>query len=182
MSAEQLSKKSGVWVPISASIEASPALLYYWQPRSLSIIVQLSTPGNCCHMLVTDQSANPLLTDIYCIKPAWMKWSSEVQGWDLTKGMKPDTNLTISLLQNSSSGKHISGAITFAQKSPLPIWPLPNRNRAEICNAPRITEKVSIAAAHSFSYLAPTWHFCHNGHTKPWWHFPLCWFEPHQHH
>lgn len=29
-------------------------------------------------MPVTDQSANPLLTDVFCIKPAWMKWSLKV--------------------------------------------------------------------------------------------------------
>lgn len=39
----------------------------------------MSALGSGCHMPVTDQSANPLLTDIFCIQPAWMKWSSKVR-------------------------------------------------------------------------------------------------------
>lgn len=40
-------------------------------PQStLPTFVHSSTQGNCCHMLVIDQSANPWLTYICCIKPA----------------------------------------------------------------------------------------------------------------
>lgn len=85
-------------------------------------------------MPVTDQSANPLLIDVFCIKPAWMKWSLKVcEDEILPTKMKSDKfNHFAALEQFFPESTFLCVISTFIQTLLLTNWPLLKSNGAEI--------------------------------------------------